>query len=68
MSDGMRDCSVTLDLYATVKDAADKLREAMQEAEIGHRGLSVDAVSAANDSLLPFGFRVQKLVTKEEWR
>jgi hypothetical protein len=59
MSDGLSDANAVGQLAVDLREAAHVTREAIEAAEAGHRGLSVDVCGEFNDVLRRFGLRYE---------
>ena len=58
MSGGMEDANAVGRLGVKLREAAYQMRDAIKEAEEGHRGLTVDVLSEVNEIMLPCGWKV----------
>ncbi len=51
MSDGMSDANAVGSIATELREAAYVLRDAIERAEAGHRGLTVDIIETVNEVL-----------------
>ncbi len=58
MSGGMEDANAVGAIGSKLSDAAHELRDAVKEAEAGHRGITVAVEDTVNPILLPSGWKL----------
>lgn len=59
MSDGMSDANAVGRLGERLESAAYDLREAIEAAENGHRGIAIDVLATVNEVLQKFGLKYE---------
>jgi hypothetical protein len=64
MSGGMEDANATGILSRNLEDAAHEMRDAVKDAEAGHRGIAIAVEDTVNPILLSIGW---KLVRAEKF-
>ena len=61
----MSDANAVGELSSKLEQAAWEFRKALERAAAGHRGLSFDVYEAANEVLLPAGYKLVPAQKKE---
>jgi hypothetical protein len=60
MSDGLSDANAVAAIANAIEDAAHDLRDALDAATEGHRGLTVDPILIVNEALKRSGYMLTK--------
>lgn len=60
MSDGMSDANALGGIGKELEEAAYMLRDAIQRAQHGHRGLTINVVQTVNPILAEVGYRLTR--------
>lgn len=58
MSGGMEDANAVGRLGTKLTEAAYVMRDAIKEAETGHRGITIDVLETVNEIMLPCGWKI----------
>lgn len=58
MSGGQQEAAALGELSSELREAAFKMRDAVKDAEAGHRGMAIDVQETVNEILLPSGWKL----------